>query len=172
MTVIEAIILGIIQGLTEFLPVSSSGHLVLFGNIFGVNGDFVLFSVLMHVATLLAVLVFFSNSDEKGNVIPGLAIAILGVIANSFFWIRYKKIGNETNNNILKTQSKLYRAKTFVDCSVVIALMVVMISTNQQLSYYFDIVGTIYVSIYLAYSGISTFIKTNRRIDKNENQII
>ena len=59
MTVIEAIILGIIQGLTEFLPVSSSGHLVLFGNIFGVNGDFVLFSVLMHVATLLAVLVFF-----------------------------------------------------------------------------------------------------------------
>ena len=59
MTIIEAIILGIIQGLTEFLPVSSSGHLVLFGKIFGVDGDFVLFSVLMHIATLLAVVVYF-----------------------------------------------------------------------------------------------------------------
>ena len=135
------------------------------------SNNFVSISMILS-GIIMAVLVFFSNSDEKGNVIPGLAIAILGVIANSFFWFRYKKIGNETNNNILKTQSKLYRAKTFVDCSVVIALMVVMISTNQQLSYYFDIVGTICVSIYLAYSGVSTFIKTNRRIDKNENQII
>ena len=59
MSIIEAIILGIIQGLTEFLPVSSSGHLVLMGKIFGVEGDFVLFSVLMHVATLLAVLIYF-----------------------------------------------------------------------------------------------------------------
>lgn len=59
MTIIEAIILGLIQGLTEFLPVSSSGHLVLFGKIFGINGDFVLFSVIMHVATLLAVIVYF-----------------------------------------------------------------------------------------------------------------
>lgn len=59
MSIFEAIILGIIQGLTEFLPVSSSGHLVLFSRIFGVDCDFVLFSVIMHVATLLAVLIYF-----------------------------------------------------------------------------------------------------------------
>lgn len=59
MTIFQAIIFGIIQGLTEFLPVSSSGHLVLFGKIFNVQGDFILFSVLMHLATLLAVVVYF-----------------------------------------------------------------------------------------------------------------
>lgn len=49
------ILLGIIQGATEFLPVSSSGHLVLFYNILGISENTLLFSVLLHVATLLAV---------------------------------------------------------------------------------------------------------------------
>ncbi len=59
MTIVQAIIFGIFQGLTEFLPVSSSGHLVLFSRIFGVDCDFVLFSVIMHVATLFAVVIYF-----------------------------------------------------------------------------------------------------------------
>lgn len=50
------ILLGIIQGATEFLPVSSSGHLVLFYNILGISENTLLFSVLLHVATLLAVI--------------------------------------------------------------------------------------------------------------------
>lgn len=59
MNVIEAIILGLVQGLTEFLPVSSSGHLVLLQGIFGIEGDVVLFDVLLHFATLLAVVLYF-----------------------------------------------------------------------------------------------------------------
>lgn len=59
MTIIEAIIFGIIQGLTEFLPISSSGHLVLFKRFFSISGDFVFFSVILHVATLYAVLIYF-----------------------------------------------------------------------------------------------------------------
>lgn len=121
---------------------------------------------------IMLFLAIFSGSEEKGNVIPGLSIALLGVIANSIFWFRYKKIGKETNNNILKIQSKLYRAKTFVDCSVVIALMVVMISTNTNVCYYFDLIGTICVSVYLMYSGISILIKMFRNSDENANQVI
>ncbi|MBE7082667.1 MAG: undecaprenyl-diphosphate phosphatase, partial [Clostridiales bacterium] len=49
------IILAIVQGLTEFLPVSSSGHLVLLNKFFGISNDFLLLSVILHVATLLSV---------------------------------------------------------------------------------------------------------------------
>lgn len=61
MTIIEAIILGIIQGLTEFLPISSSGHLVLLGRVFGISGNFIFFSVILHAVTLLAVIIYFKK---------------------------------------------------------------------------------------------------------------
>lgn len=56
MTYIQAIILGLIQGLAEFLPISSSGHLALLQYFFGINGDSVLsFTVLLHLGTLISV---------------------------------------------------------------------------------------------------------------------
>lgn len=57
MTFFYIIILGIVQGLTEFLPVSSSGHLVFLNQVFQIEANFMFLSVLLHVATLLAVLV-------------------------------------------------------------------------------------------------------------------
>lgn len=57
MTIWLALAYGVLQGITEFLPVSSSGHLVLFNKIFSVDGDFVFFSILLHLATLLAIIV-------------------------------------------------------------------------------------------------------------------
>ncbi|BBO84842.1 undecaprenyl-diphosphatase [Desulfosarcina ovata subsp. sediminis] len=59
MNTIEAIILGTVQGLTEFLPVSSSGHLVLFQNLFGLKEPELLFDICLHVGTLLAVIIVF-----------------------------------------------------------------------------------------------------------------
>lgn len=58
MTWFEALVLGIIQGLTEYLPVSSSGHLAIGAHLFGINGeDNLAFTVLVHVATVLSTLV-------------------------------------------------------------------------------------------------------------------
>ncbi|MEA1962582.1 MAG: undecaprenyl-diphosphatase UppP [Bacillota bacterium] len=59
MTGIEAFVLGMVQGLTEFLPVSSSGHLVIFQHIFGIQEAPITFDVLAHLGTLLAVFIAF-----------------------------------------------------------------------------------------------------------------
>lgn len=60
MNFLQAIFLGIVQGLTEFIPVSSSGHLVLAQYFFGLESvDNITFEVFMHLGTLLAVLIFF-----------------------------------------------------------------------------------------------------------------
>ena len=58
MEYIKAIILGLIQGFTEFLPVSSSGHLVLFGYFMGFEQE-LSFEVFVHLGTLIAVLIYF-----------------------------------------------------------------------------------------------------------------
>lgn len=57
MSVIEAVILGAVQGITEFLPVSSSGHLVLLQKIFRISEPVLLFDTMVHVGTLAAVFV-------------------------------------------------------------------------------------------------------------------
>lgn len=59
MTILEALILGIVQGLTEFLPVSSSGHLVILQHLFAINEPPLTFDVLVHVGTLVAVFIAF-----------------------------------------------------------------------------------------------------------------
>lgn len=60
MTILEAILQGLIQGVTEFLPVSSSGHLSLFQHFFGVSGDEAVFTTIaLHIGTLIAVFIAF-----------------------------------------------------------------------------------------------------------------
>lgn len=60
MTLLEGIILGFIQGLSEFLPISSSGHLALVQHFFGVEGEQVLmFAVLLHLGTLLSLIAVY-----------------------------------------------------------------------------------------------------------------
>lgn len=66
----EAILLGILQGLTEFLPVSSSGHLVLLQQLFGLKEAELFFDVCVHLGTLVAVLVVFRR--EVKNIITAL----------------------------------------------------------------------------------------------------
>lgn len=59
MKIWEAIVVGIVQGLAEFLPISSSGHIVLTQFLLGMESSGILFEIALHVGTLLSVLVFF-----------------------------------------------------------------------------------------------------------------
>jgi undecaprenyl-diphosphatase len=56
---IEALILGLVQGATEYLPVSSSGHLVIAQHLFGLREPALLFDIVLHLATLLAVVWYY-----------------------------------------------------------------------------------------------------------------
>jgi undecaprenyl-diphosphatase len=72
---VQAIVLGVVQGLTEFLPVSSSGHLIVVPAMLGWDDPFIeslAFSVMLHVATLLALLIYF-RSDWLRLIPAGLA---------------------------------------------------------------------------------------------------
>jgi len=67
-TSIQALVMGLVQGLTEFLPVSSSGHLILVPWLFGWKDPFIdslAFSVMLHMGTLLALLVYFRRDWLK-----------------------------------------------------------------------------------------------------------
>ncbi len=80
MTAAQSVLMGLVQGLTEFLPVSSSGHLALFKILFHVEMDnALLFDVLLHVGTLLAVLVVYWKDVFK------LVVALVGIIADLLF---------------------------------------------------------------------------------------
>ncbi len=97
----QAIILGIIQGATEFLPVSSSGHLVLIREFLGWEDGGLSFDIVLHLATLVAVLVYFRSawgrmlaglgrSQDQGKrllggvVVATIPAAILGYLGEQF----------------------------------------------------------------------------------------
>lgn len=107
MSVINAVLMGLIQGLTEFLPVSSSGHLAIFKILFGVNTDTgILFDVMLHVGTLGAVFAAFSK-DIRKLIIETLKI-IMDLAENFQLYLSNRKDGKSrsyrkiVNNNYRK----------------------------------------------------------------------
>lgn len=96
MTVIQGFILGLIQGLTEFLPISSSGHLVLFQKLFGLSVGTVTFDIAVHLASLVGVFIVLKNEvlailKKPLGKLPLLIIAgtvptlIIGALFYDFF---------------------------------------------------------------------------------------
>lgn len=106
--------------------------------------------------SIMLILAFVSENTDKGNVIPGLSIAVMGVIANTIFWRKYTKLNRAEPNAILAVQARLYRAKSLVDICVTIALLSVLILPQSDVSFYIDMVGSAIVAIYLVWCGVKT----------------
>jgi len=103
MSYFDAIILGIVQGLTEFLPVSSSGHLVLAQELLRVNQPGIAFELVLHLGTLIAVFVYFraaiwrlvraacgmGSADDRKMIlwliIGTIPAGVLGIALKDFF---------------------------------------------------------------------------------------
>lgn len=92
----EAFILGVIQGLTEFLPISSTGHLYLGRNLFGLNEAGLLLDTMLHIGTLIAVIIFYKDelisilknpfSKLTGLLVIGtIPAVIVGLAFNDYF---------------------------------------------------------------------------------------
>lgn len=81
MSPLEAALLGLVQGTTEFLPVSSSGHLVIGEELLGAKQPGILFEIAVHVATLLSVLIFY-----RGR-IAALARGVLAGEGGAFAYV-------------------------------------------------------------------------------------
>ena len=106
--------------------------------------------------SIMFVLALTSQNTDKGNVIPGLSIAVMGVIANTIFWRKYAKLNKAEPNPILAVQARLYRAKSLVDSCVTLALLSVVLAPGSLFSYYFDLAGSLIVAVYLIFCGAQT----------------
>ena len=93
MSVFQAIFLGIVQGLTEFLPVSSSGHLAIFQNLFHIDtGGSVAFDVMLHVGTLVVVFLVYWKDICK------LVIEACKMLADLFVNLKMAVTPNNTES--------------------------------------------------------------------------
>lgn len=113
MSIFDVFILSFIQGLTEFLPISSSGHLILLPKLFGWQDQGLQLDVAVHIGTLCSVLIYFRQqiwamiSDSLAYIFSGLAekaytpnvhmslLVIIGTIPAVIFGFILKKIGQD-----------------------------------------------------------------------------
>lgn len=106
MTIVQAIILGVIQGLTEFLPVSSSGHLAIMKNLLHMDlSTGALYDVLLHVATLVAICIVMRKDILK------LITEFFSIVRDVFtnFLIFIDRITHKDDQYYIKIMSSTYR---------------------------------------------------------------
>lgn len=97
MTIIESLILGILQGITEFLPISSSGHLVLLQNIWNIKENNLFLNVILHLGSFFAIVLFFRKKIWESVVLfhwkknPLLLYVVLASVPTAFIGLLIKK---------------------------------------------------------------------------------
>jgi len=84
------LLLGIIQGLTEFLPVSSSGHLVILKHWMNLQDEGVVLEVILHFATLLAIIIFFRRKILEYATKEKISLIIIGTIPIALIGVLFK----------------------------------------------------------------------------------
>lgn len=118
MSVINALIMGIIQGLTEFLPISSSGHLVIFGKILKMDLEQSgLFNIVLHIGTLLAIIIVYYK--DVWLLIKEGILLIIDLVKYCYIFI----------TNILKSNKKKNVFEVYTERKFVLLVIVASIPT-------------------------------------------
>ncbi|MYF55913.1 hypothetical protein F4225_09210, partial [Candidatus Poribacteria bacterium] len=153
MTLLEAILLGILQGLTEFLPVSSSGHLVLAQHFLGLKEPLVFFDVMLHVGTLAAIIVVYRGAIGR------LASGSISTLTSKTFF--------RNPSTTLNSSHELRFIGLILLGSIPTGIIAVLFKT--QLESFFEAV--VFVSIMLILTGVILQLPRLRREDVNNLEI-
>lgn len=113
--------------------------------------------VLSGLMMLIYLLLQRGDTLPGGNVYPGMAIAVMGLGVNGWFWRRYYILVREHYSLLLDAQRRLYRAKAAVDLSVLLALSSVAFLPDHPWTSGTDQIGSVVVALYLLWSGAETF---------------
>ena len=115
MDIFNNIILGIVQGITEFFPISSSGHLLIFKSLLGVNDVGIYREVFLHGGTLLSILIYYKNDikNEIENSLNGnfqyIFSLIIATIPAAIIGLLYKDVIEEkflNSNGFSRTNAR------------------------------------------------------------------
>ena len=128
MNIVQAIILGGVEGLTEFLPISSTAHLIVAQKIMGLDQNNEFFTVVVQSGAILAAIVYFRKRiievfTTKTNILKNIAVGILPVLIIGFFARKYI---NGWDNNIL-----LLISSTIIFGIVFYAIEIWALNNNQ-----------------------------------------
>ena len=114
------------------------------------------------VLTMFLIINLVTPVYPEGNVVIGLSVAVLGMLVNGYFAIRYKLFDQQSPNAVMDTQSKLYQAKTLVDINVTITLLSVIVLTDLNWRYWIDNLGTFLIILYLLYRGFCLLLDATK----------
>ena len=133
MNIIEIIFLGIIQGLTEFLPISSSGHLVLFQNLLGFKEPDLLLDISLHLGTLLAVCLYL-RSDIKMMVTEIWLRDFKGAHASLAWWVLVGTIPTAIIGLVFREPLEKFYGSITVVGMMLIVTGIILIATGTLLA--------------------------------------
>ena len=105
MSIFEAIILGLIHGVTEIMPVGSSGHIILFNEMFNNSGAELYYDVMLHIATLVAIIVAFR--EDLFHIVLEFADMLKRIFANALVCIARKR--GDTRHTYVKVVNTAYK---------------------------------------------------------------
>ena len=115
------------------------------------------FGTLIGIAGLIMTVITFTlHTEDKGNIIPALSIAVLSAAANSLFWLKYTRLHRAGAGAIMGVQARLYRAKTLIDTGITAVLLTIFVAPMSAFAHWLDFSGSLLVALYLTWCGIKT----------------
>lgn len=128
MNLVTALILGIVQGLTEFLPVSSSGHMVMAGKVLGYSGDNILpYLAWIHLGTLAALVLYF-RKDIKKVLLESVRL-VIGALLN--FRQIFRMARGEKETSYIRPARTNYRKMTWMLWTAVLPVMLLGLALHH-----------------------------------------